>query len=127
LTLFVSGEQIAIPAGIGVVPPTLTDGYAEFDPAKCFYWLHTHDATGLIHVNPGEARDMTLGMLFDVWGYTLSRSEVAGNPGDVIVYVDGVLYAGDIRELVFRNNRQINLQVGEPRVKPPIYIIPPNP
>jgi hypothetical protein len=127
LSLFVNGEQIAIAAGIGVVPPVLLNGYADFNASSCFYWLHTHDATGVIHVNPAQAIDMTLGMLFDVWGYTLSRTEVAENLGAVVVYVDGLLYAGDPRAIVFANNKEISLQVGLPLVRPPLYRIPTNP
>lgn len=127
LTLFVKGEQIAIAAGIGVVPPVLENGYATFNPSSCFYWLHTHDATGVIHVNPAVLKDMTLGMMFDVWGYPLSRTEVAGNIGAVIVYVDGIRYEGDPRDIVFVDNKEISLQVGVPLVKPPLYRIPANP
>lgn len=127
VTLFVNGEQIAIPAGIGVVPPQLTAGYALFNPSSCFYWLHTHDATGVIHINPARNVAMTLGRLFDVWGYTLSRTEVAGNLGPVVVYVNGSVYGDDIREIRFADQMEISLQVGLPNRVPPVYRIPANP
>src|SRR6266545_4844952 len=63
VSLFVEGEQIAIPAGLGVVNPILTNGYVNFDVNKCFYEIHTHDATGVIHLhaNAGKDRPLTLG------------------------------------------------------------------
>ena len=38
LTMTVDGKLQKIPAGIGIIP------------AKCIYWLHTHDDSGLIHI-----------------------------------------------------------------------------
>ena len=49
LSLFYKGEQIAIPYGIGIVQPfKVNNGFVGV--GACIYWLHTHDATGIIHV-----------------------------------------------------------------------------
>ena len=129
LSLFVRGEQIAIPAGVGIVNPVVTNGYVTFDRTKCFYEMHTHDATGIIHLHPnaGQDRPLTLGQLFGVWGRTLSREDVAGNTGSVIAYVDQQLYTGDLGSIVLSNHTQVTLEVGDPRVKPPTYLFPTNP
>ena len=37
VSLFVKGEQIAIPAGIGVTNPVVANGYISFDLTKCYY------------------------------------------------------------------------------------------
>ena len=60
--------------------PILTNGYVNFDVTKCFYEIHTHDATGVIHLhaNAGANRPLTLGQVFDVWGQPLTRDNVAG-------------------------------------------------
>jgi len=129
VSLFVRGEQIAIPAGVGIVNPVLTNGYVNFDPTKCFYELHTHDASGIIHLhaNAGQGRPLTLGQLFGVWGRTLSREDLVGNSGSVVAYVDQKLYAGDLASIVLSDHTQVTLEVGDPRVKPPTYLFPTNP
>ncbi len=129
LSLFVNGRQIAIPAGIGIAPdPVPVNGYIAFSTAKCFYELHTHDATGIIHLhaNANNPRTLTLGQLFDVWGYPLTSTNVAGYTGPVTVYVNQQLYTGDPRAIPLTNFKQINLQVGQPVVTPPTYLLPPN-
>jgi hypothetical protein len=129
VSLFVRGEQIAIPAGVGIVNPALVNGYVTFDRTKCFYEIHTHDATGIIHIHPngGQDRPLTLGQLFAVWGRTLSRDDVAGNAGSVIAYVNQQLYTGDLGSIVLSDHAQVTLEVGDPRVTPPTYLFPTNP
>lgn len=129
ISLFVNGEQIAIPAGLGVVNPILTNGYVNFELAKCFYEIHTHDATGVVHLhaNAGANRPLTLGQVFDVWGQPLTRDNVAGQLGRVVVFVDQQRYDGDLRAIVLSANTLVSLQVGGPLVAPPKFIIPANP
>jgi hypothetical protein len=129
LSLFVGGEQIAVPAGVGIQSPVLTNGYVNFDRTKCFYELHTHDASGIIHLhaNAGRVLPLTLGQLFAVWGRTLSREDVAGNAGPVVAYVNQQLYTGDLGSIVLSNHTQVTLEVGNPVVKPPTYLFPTNP
>ena len=129
VSLFVRGEQLAIPPGVGIGDPMRTNGYVSFNPTKCFYEMHTHDASGIIHLhaNAGQARPLTLGQLFGVWGRTLSREDVAGNAGSVTAYVNQELYAGDLGSIVLSDHTQVTLEVGDPRVKPPTYLFPTNP
>jgi hypothetical protein len=59
LAVYVNGEQHSIPLGIGVLPPLrlvqTADGPFVVGGAA-FYWLHTHDASGVIHIeSPGAA------------------------------------------------------------------------
>src|SRR4051794_39395730 len=42
LDIFVNGFSYLVPAGIGIKPP------------DCIYWLHTHDISGIIHVESAE-------------------------------------------------------------------------
>lgn len=126
LSLFANGEQIAVPAGIGFKDPVEQNGVVG--DGICLYGLHTHDATGIIHVEAGAPRDLTLGQFFDVWGRALSRTQVADYAGSVTVYVDGTLYQGDPRQLVFAPRQQITLVVGDapPNAETlPVYAFPP--
>ncbi|MDQ2992694.1 MAG: hypothetical protein M3R30_07755 [Candidatus Eremiobacteraeota bacterium] len=120
LTLFVKGVQLQVPANIGF-PQT----------GACLYWTHTHDASGLIHV---EAPDFTapdggpytLGLLFDIWGETLTKTQVARYVGPLTAYVNGTKYDGDLKAIPLTAHQQITLEVGKPLVPPPNYTFPPN-
>jgi hypothetical protein len=122
LSLYVNGEQLAIPKAIGVVQPVPSNGFII--AGGCFYWVHTHDATGIIHVEPPTQIEVTLGDLFDIWGEPLSNTGVAGYDGAVTVLVDGEVYSGDPRDIVFEAHKQIALEVGTPVVTPDFYIFP---
>lgn len=123
LALINKGQQIAIPYGIGIVKPfQVNNGFVGM--GKGIYWLHTHDATGIIHVESPDDRRYTLGNFFDIWGQPLTSREVAGLKGVVRVFVDGKPYAGDPRSIVLGAHTQITLQVGTPNVTPPVYAFP---
>jgi hypothetical protein len=123
LALFVNGQQIAIPCGIGIVKPfRITNGFVG--AGSGFYWLHTHDATGIIHIESPDARAYTLGEFFDIWGEPLTTHGVAGLNGVVCAFVDGKPYTGDPRLITFAAHTQITLEVGGPIVPPPVYLFP---
>jgi len=122
LSLWVDGEQIAIPAGVGFKDPIEENGIVV--DGVCLYELHTHDASGIIHVEAPEPRTYTLGQLFRVWGRPLETGGVAGFAGPVAVYVDGARYEGDPRGIVFADHQQIALVVGAPPASLPVYAFP---
>ena len=57
---------------------------------------HTHDSTGIIHIESPLKRDFTLGQFFDVWKSKLNNSssfnEILGGKVVPIVYVNGKKY-----------------------------------
>lgn len=121
LAIFNNGKQIQIPQYIGFAP-SLTGG--------CLYWIHTHDASGIIHLEapdiaPKQGGPYTLGMLFDIWGQPLQRGNVAGLTGLVTAYVNGTKYDGDLSAIPLGAHQQIVLEVGNP-TPPPNYAFPPN-
>jgi hypothetical protein len=62
LSFFLDGQAVAIPQGIGIAPDS-----------SCFYWLHMHDASGVIHIEAPANRTFTFGNFLDIWGSS-SRS-----------------------------------------------------
>lgn len=123
LSLFYNGEQIAIPYGIGIVKPhQVENGFVG--GGQDFYWLHTHDATGIIHIESPDERVYTLGNFFNVWGQSLSERNVAGLQGPVTAYVDGRPYKGNVRDVRPQSHARITLVVGAPAVTPPWYEFP---
>lgn len=120
LALFYNGKQMQIPQFIGFAP-NLAGG--------CLYWIHTHDPSGIIHieapdVEPPQGGQYTLGMLFDIWGKPLERTNVAGFSGPVTAYVNGTKYDGDLRAIPLGAHQEIVLEVGTPSVPPPNYTFP---
>ncbi|MCL6594365.1 MAG: hypothetical protein K6T31_10345 [Alicyclobacillus sp.] len=123
LSLWVNGQQVAIPAGVGIVQPGPKQA-GVIGSGQAYYWLHTHDASGILHVEAPRQESFTLGQFFDIWGEPLSRTQVAQFSGPVRVYVGGRLYAGDPRSILLTAHQQIVLEVGPPWVTPPLYVFP---
>ncbi len=120
LTLFVHGAQVQIPAFIGMAPN------AE---GGCLYWIHTHDASGVIHVEAGNTSSpnggpYTLGMFFDIWGQPLSGNQIGPFKGPVTAFVNGQRYTGDLHAIPLRAHQLVTLEVGTPVVPPPNYAFP---
>src|SRR5207245_10165469 len=68
LRIVINGQNITIPAAIGIVNPQTQNGIAA--GGTCFEPMHTHDASGIIHIeSPGNA-NYTLSNFFQVWNDT---------------------------------------------------------
>jgi hypothetical protein len=116
LTIYASGARQVVPAGIGIPgPQQVIDGFVA--GGKCLYWLHTHDATGVVHIESPVRRGYTLGQFFDVWGRPLSDTQVGGDTGQVTAFVDGKRFAGDPRSIKLTTHAVIQLDVG--KIVPP--------
>jgi hypothetical protein len=115
LTLYIDGREQWVPAGVGVTRPLVLDPDRP-DPvitaAKAFYWLHTHDESGVIHAEAPTPHDFVLGQFFDLWGQPLSRHEVGPAKGEVTVWVDGKRYDGDPRKIALKDHTMVQLNVG---------------
>jgi hypothetical protein len=55
LDVFVNGKRVRVPAGIGIADTFISP-------------LHTHDASGIVHVESPTVRRFTLGQVLAVWG-----------------------------------------------------------
>jgi len=118
LTIYASGARQVVPAGIGIPgPQQVVDGFVE--GGKCLYWLHTHDTTGIIHVESPVQRVYTLGQFFDIWGRPLSGTQVGHATGKVTVFLDGRRFAGNPRSIKLTPHAVIQLDVGK--------VVPPQP
>ena len=63
LKIIANGREQTISANLGIQPTCMTS-------------LHTHDTTGVIHVEAPEKRDFTLADFFAVWKQPFSKDEV---------------------------------------------------
>jgi hypothetical protein len=70
LHIYVSGLLVPLPPNIGL------------DPAKHLESsLHTHDSTGIIHMEAAHPYKFTLGDFFSVWGVKLGPAQLGGLTG----------------------------------------------
>ena len=107
VTLFHSGMQVALPKAIGVIGPIYNAAHNYVDDGSCFYHLHTHDDTGIVHIENAAQppTPFTLGQVFDIWGEPLTNGNIAGFMGPTIVYVGTSLLSGDPRSIQLINPR----------------------
>ncbi|MGE5306039.1 MAG: hypothetical protein ACM3TN_22225 [Alphaproteobacteria bacterium] len=105
LDILLNGKPVTVPAGIGIN-----------QVARFISPLHTHDVSGVIHVESDVKRDFTLGQFFDVWGLRFSKSCVgaycAKGAEALRVFVNGKLVSGDPRNLVLREHQEIAVVYG---------------
>jgi hypothetical protein len=120
LTVYVEGVARRLPGGVGIVNPqgSQTPVGAYVAGGGCFYWLHTHAADGIIHIESPVKRIFTLGDFFDVWGQRLSGRQVGPATGTVTAIYNGRAYKGSPRDIPLATHAQIQLEVGRPLVAP---------
>jgi len=121
LTIFVNGAPRQVPAGVGIAPPLEveeTPAGAFVAGARCFMWLHTHSADGIIHTESPVKRTFTLGDFFDIWGQPLNSHRVGPARGTVTALFNGHVFTGNPREIPLLAHAQIQLDVGQPLIAP---------
>jgi hypothetical protein len=120
LTVFVNGGARRIPYGVGISRAllTVTPAGPYVGDGTCFFWLHTHAADGIIHIESPVAHTFTLGDFFDVWRQKLGPDQVGPSTGPVTSLLDGRVYRGNPRDIPLTAHAQIQLEVGRPLVGP---------
>src|SRR2546422_9991643 len=76
LRIVINGQNVTIPAAVGIVNPQYQNGIAR--GGTCFEPLHTHDATGIIHVESAGNTKYTLSEFFQIWNYTYHSITLVG-------------------------------------------------
>jgi hypothetical protein len=128
LTIFVAGVPRQIPYGVGIAPPLEVESTPRGPFAAggaAFFWLHTHAADGIIHIESPVERTYTLGNFFDVWNQPLGPERVGLASGHVTAFFNGRRYLGSPRGIPLIAHAQIQLDVGKPLVAPESIQFPP--
>jgi hypothetical protein len=105
LDIFVNGKQQVVPANIGI--------YA----GEFLTELHTHDASGVMHVESPTKRRFDLGQFFGAWGVRLNADCVGGYCRQVTpwtVRVNGQAYEGNPAALELKEHQEIAFVIGTP-------------
>lgn len=104
LDIYVDRKPVEVPAGIGIAPK---EGFIAT--------LHTHDPTGIIHVESPTPGSFSLGQFFAVWGLRLSKQCIGGLCSEPVrLYVNGEQVKADPTKLVLAEHQEIVLTYGPP-------------
>jgi len=108
----VDGNPIQIPAHIGIDPSLWKDHSLDQYGMQSMNMnmvmpgmapLHTHDTSGIIHVESSVYRTYSLGEFLNNWGLDLNGKTVKATVDSVPV--------SDYRDIILRDGEQINLDV----------------
>ena len=110
LNIFIHGRIQTVPSDIGIIDN------------ECIYWMHTHDDTGIIHIESPEKRNFTLGEFFDIWNQNFSSSQIFDNTVDgsgnstLNVYVNGskISAGSDYGQIPINAHDEIAIVFGKP-------------
>ncbi|HLI09790.1 MAG TPA: hypothetical protein VKV40_24735 [Ktedonobacteraceae bacterium] len=110
VSIYINGKLSQIPQYVGIA----SDG-------SCYYWLHTHDTSGVIHIESPTQKNYTLGNFLDEWSQQFSS---LGYPSELgltsgwQVWVNGKPYSGDFHNITLTAHELITLAYDSPGVKP---------
>ena len=103
LDLYVNGSRVTVPAFVGI------DQQAGF-----LTELHTHDASGIVHVESPVPKSFTLGQFFCEWGVKLTATCLGRYRGHLSWWVNGERKRGNPAQLVLRPHQEIVIAAGRP-------------
>jgi hypothetical protein len=105
LDVYSDGKKISVPALVGIN-----------ESAQTISPLHTHDTTGVVHIESPRVQDFTLGQFTTEWGVPLSNSQLGPNKTDAShslkVYINGKETPGDPSKIVLHAHDEIALVYG---------------
>ena len=113
LTIYKDGVRLAVPEAVGR------------GGGGCTYELHTHDKTGLIHIETNVPKQFTLGQFFSLWRQPLTPTTAAGLPGEVRYYIIEneklARYTGDPAAIELTAHREVVIISGTAPAELPKY------
>ncbi|MHB8467458.1 MAG: hypothetical protein ACYDD7_21800, partial [Acidimicrobiales bacterium] len=108
LDVFYDGQRVTVPAYVGI---DLV--------AQAISPLHTHDTSGVVHIESPVVKDYRLGQFFIEWGV-----EIRAHPA--VAYVNGLAVTTPPADLVLHAHDEIALLFGiAPPTIPSTYQFPP--
>ena len=105
LAVTVDGPPVTVQSQIGIDPSLWKNHTLDQYGMQGMAPLHTHDASGTIHVESNAYRDYTLGDFLNIWGQFDTNSKT------IKATVDGKPVS-DYKDIILSDGEQINLNVG---------------
>jgi hypothetical protein len=99
--------SLSVPAGIGIIPN------------ECIFWLHTHDDSGIVHVESPYETTFSLGQFLQVWNlfdnssiadYIL-QNNLQTKASILLENQSVVLPSTDVIDIPLENNAIITLEI----------------
>jgi len=110
LDVFVNGQHTTVPQYIGIMD------------SKCLYWLHTHDNSGIMHIESPLQQNFTLNQFLDVWRTTSTSATPSGEP---IIFVNGQEVSTKLSDTQLNAHDEIAIVYGQaPPNIPSFYQFP---
>jgi len=104
LDIFIDGKPALIPAGIGI------------KPNECLYWLHTHNTSGIIHMESPKQMEFNLAQFIQVWDNTPGISpkfeELTLGAKDLKVFVNGTEVNDSFDKIILSAHEEIVIVSG---------------
>ncbi|KKR33154.1 MAG: hypothetical protein UT63_C0023G0017 [Candidatus Gottesmanbacteria bacterium GW2011_GWC2_39_8] len=111
LDLIISGKNEKVPEEIGVGE---NDSFISA--------IHTHDDSGIIHIESNDKRNYTLGQFFDIWGVRFNDDCIGGycTKGDkkLSVYVNGKPVKDNFQQIILESRQEIVIVYGSKEETP---------
>ncbi len=117
LSIWIDGKQSALPANVGI-PQSTSSGSAT---VTCYYWLHTHDSSGIIHIESPSSEQFTLGQFLKEWNLGFNS---LGFPTELLlnsgwkVWINGKVFNGTLTSVPLNAHNIITVAYNSPSVKP---------
>jgi hypothetical protein len=110
--VFVDGSPVSVPAMIGIL-----------EAQRCLYWMHTHDPTGIVHIEAPKKRAFTLAQFFDLWKATAGGTPQRKDAPKI--FVGGKRVEKRLNQVELEDHMEIAVVYGkEPASIPSSYSFP---
>jgi hypothetical protein len=109
LTIYMNGQAVPLPAQIGIAKDQ-----------SCLYWLHTHDTSGVIHMEAPANHSFTLGNFLNEWSTQFPTLNYPPQLDQIgwQAYVNGKPYNGDFHKIPLQAHTLITLVDNSPHAVP---------
>ncbi|HEY0755431.1 MAG TPA: hypothetical protein VGD98_15850 [Ktedonobacteraceae bacterium] len=114
ITMFINGQPSPLPANLGIAQ-------ASTGTSTCYYWLHTHDASGVLHIESPVNEVFTFGQLRDEWDQQFVSLGFAPElllTSGWTIWVNGQKYNGSLSSVPLAAHNIITLAYNSPKAKP---------
>jgi serine/threonine protein kinase len=120
LTIYIDDQQVTVPADVGLA--------GNASSPTCYYWLHTHDTTGIVHIEAPSSGSDTLKNFLDIWQSFANSNSTITYPSQLAssagwaIYIDGKQVNKDFNHIDISSNAAwhelITIMYNSPSARP---------